>query len=195
MNRQQFVEHALRNDLAWVPTTHNLSTVLNLYLKYLNNNNNDVGNFETWLATTYLRSNGEHYAPTTAHSYCFPFEPNEFDLWHFTMQDIEVLAAGGPGSLIFWRQRRRSHVSKLVCLNDARLVGILNSISSDSNERENILIEANYAGTDNAARNLISVGLSVGKHFGLLDNQGLATEFFEKIFGSIEDGSALNTFL
>jgi hypothetical protein len=47
-----------------------------------------------------------------------------------------------------------------------------------------MIVNLGFAGKDNAAQAILTVGRSVGRHFGFLDENYQPTEFFNEYFGN-----------
>jgi len=127
--------------------------------------------------------------PSTRNAYLFPLKETEFDLCDLSDSSVEELES----DRFSWLKNRfepqgfelpdeRRHV----CLIDAWLVGYLNR-NFEKSQHLKILKSAGFAGTNNAATAILSVGRSVGKFFSLLDQNGLSTENFEDFFRDMND--------
>lgn len=173
----------------WVPTSHPFSEVLRDFLDFKKSTQDSPGlaDFKEWLK----RKRGVKVS--TAKSYCFPLREQEFDLVDRSIKELACIARGGEKGLKCALKNRTLDVDERawVCLVDAWIAGKLQGKSPE--DRNNILIQAGFAGTDKACNTLITVGKAVGKHFGLLDD-GRPTDLYNATFddhmGDLED--ALN---
>ncbi|WP_416422366.1 hypothetical protein RAM80_20980 [Pseudomonas sp. App30] len=171
----------------WVPTGHPFSTVVKCYLKFRQLGLPDnKSSFVEWLM---VNLGGD--APlkkSTASGYCFAFTMQEFDLFQRPLIEIQAIAAGGEDGLkaalgmpklepFEWSAERER-----VCLVDVWLTGIAYRNHSTSQARVKWLITQGHAGTANAASTLLALGRNVGRHFGLLGDDNLPTELFDRFF-------------
>jgi hypothetical protein len=168
------------NNLTWVPASHPFINVLNLFLVFRRANSDRVierDDFVDWLV------NDHRFKRNTAIDYCFPLGPNEFGLWDRTIEDLEVIVQGGVEALSLVLQNQHVDEDKRawVCLNDARIVGEIRALNLTKDEIVRHIIQYRFAGTESAANTLIYVGNQVGKHFGLLDDNGQPTPLFNAL--------------
>lgn len=127
--------------------------------------------------------------PSTRKAYLFPLKETEFDLCDLRDNSIEELENDRFGWLKNWFEPQGFELPderKHVCLIDAWLVGYLNR-NFEKTQHLKILQNAGFAGTNNAATAIQSVGRSVGKFFKLLDQDGLPTENFGVFFRDVKD--------
>jgi hypothetical protein len=126
---------------------------------------------------------------STKKEYLFPLKVTEFDLFDHTDDSIEELEKNRHSWLINQFKPQGFELPderRNVCLIDAWLVGYLNRNLNKAQHLKK-LKEAGFAGTDNAATALLSVGRSVGKFFSLLDEHGIPTENFDGFYTDMED--------
>lgn len=168
----------------WVPSGHPFRNVLTYFLEFRNSNQAaySLEDFRNWLIQQH------DFKATTVKAYDFPLREQEFDLVDRTIEDLECIVMGGQAGLECVLRDRTLNVDERawVCLVDAWIVGKL--ISKNAADRNAILIEAGFAGTENACNTLFTVGRTVGKHFGLLDVDGSPTKLYEDTFaGHMDD--------
>ena len=164
----------------WVPTVHNFTNTISDYLTFrrLYQGNHYEADFIQRLMQV------RNIAHNAASAYCYPLRPQEFNLWHCPIEDLEVIVLGGREALERalvthpFELRRR----QLVCLMNAFLVGQLNGLTLQ--EKRQQLVDAGCAGTANAAQAILSVGRNVGRHFGLL-NGDQPTAYYQQFFGDM----------
>ena len=131
----------------------------------------------------------ESLKPSTRKAYLFPLRETEFDLCDLRDGLIDEL----ENDRFSWLKNRfepqgfelpdeRRHV----CIIDAWLVGYLNR-NFEKSQHKKILQNAGFAGTNNAATAILSVGRYVGKFFKLLDQDGLPTENFNAFYRDMKD--------
>jgi hypothetical protein len=139
--------------------------------------------------STLLMFKDRSLKPSTRKAYLFPLKETEFDLFKLRDDSINELKKDRYSWLknLFKPQGfELPDERRYVCLIDAWLVGYLNR-NFDKAQHLKILKLAGFAGTDNAATALLSVGRSVGKFFSLLDEHGLPTENFDDFYIDMED--------
>jgi hypothetical protein len=175
-------------DTGWVPTSHPFTEVLKHFLRFRQSQqpSYDLQGFKDWLISNYTKRTGDTNArirPSTAYGYLFPLRAQEFDLVDRSLDDLECIVEGGKVGLECAVRDRILNVDERawVCLVDAWIVGQLHDVRP-SQRRNKILSDAGFAGTPNACNTLFLVGRDVGKHFGLLDESGRPTDFYNKFF-------------
>jgi hypothetical protein len=167
---------------SWVPAGHNFSTVIRFYIEFRRQDQIDTQNvFCNWLVEE------KNYASATASSYCFPLGVNEFDLYGRHLDELQCIADGGEQGLYAALGSNEPYVAEderiQVCLVDAWLAGRVMQLAPDNAQRRReLLINAGFAGTNNAANTLLSVGRNVGRHFGLLGQDAKPTEFYHRFY-------------
>ena len=174
IKRQESIPRAIRG---WVPTVHNFSEVIKHYMKFCQDTNfthNYRQEFIEWLLKKGLAG-----SRNSASAMCFPLGILEFNLYERPIEELQKIA---QGNLDVAMQQTTFNFGErsMVCMVDCYLAGKLYDLSPA--DRANKLIELGYAGTANAANAIMSVGRSVGKHFGLLDNQNKPTTKFSAFF-------------
>lgn len=164
-----------------VPTGHPFKKVINYFLEFkklkLSGDENN-SSFVAWLIKEYKLK------PSTAKAYCYPLGEKEFDLWGYSLEDLETLVQGGEPALRLTLNNRQLNMEErvLVCLNNARIVGVLNNQNLNPSQKVDVIIKKRYAGTKKTANLIRSVGKQVGMHFGLLDAKGNSTDLFDELF-------------
>lgn len=169
----------------WVPTGHPFVKVITDFLGYRQRHaaSTDKQAFAEWLVKKYPKD----IKPSTAKTYLYPLKENEFDLCVFSDTELESFVKNGPQ----WLRDRSAllpfdlgNERENVCLVDAWLVGRCHELGAPSRARAiDILMQAKFAGTTDAARTLRYVGSAVGQHFGLLDKENRPTAFFHEFYG------------
>lgn len=180
-----------RQGTGWVPTGHPFRQVIQDYLVYRRSGGQDnKESFVNWLPTR--PSEKEPISHETANGYCFAFSIFEFDLFERPLDVLERIVAGGEDGL---RAVLASEVLEPfslsdervnVCLVDVLITGTAYQRAQTADARAAYILNAGYAGTENAANTLLSLGRNVGQHFGLLNAQYLPTPLFERFFGDCE---------
>jgi hypothetical protein len=166
----------------WVPAGHNFSTVIRFYIEFRRQAQNDTRiDFCNWLVEE------KNYTPAAASSYCFPLGVNEFDLYGRHLDELQCIADGGERGLYAALGSNEPYVAEddrvQVCLVDAWLAGCVMQLAPDNAQRRReLLINAGFAGTNNAANTLLSVGRNVGRHFGLLGQDAKPTGFYHRFY-------------
>ena len=173
----------------YVPTGHPFSAVLATYSAYRETGpaKHDAGAFRQWLD---LPAHAAGYAAFARNfrSYCYPLGAREFNLHDRPLDEIRTIAQGGEAGLITANGGEPEFVvgddREQVCVVDAGLAGYCRLADTTADARKRRLIAGGFAGTAHSADTLMSVGRSVGRHFGLLDGRGRPTAFFFRFFGS-----------
>lgn len=182
-------------DNGWVPCGHNFTEALAFYYAYAlstgdktasgykdfiqsierpNGNQNTVG------GNDYVQNRNE----LKLNKQSLPLIKDLFDSW--TNRNIT------KGALCFLNSYRDRPITEpnsqwphfpkyLMC---TYLVSILEDYTNA--ERKSLLIKLKYAGTDDAAQAIISVGRSFGRHFGFLDDNYSPTDLFRHYYFGIE---------
>ena len=171
----------------WVPTGHPFSQVLEDYLAFRRSGALDnKTSFIDWLLTQ--PRDGKQLTRATAQGYCFPFSIQEFDLFGRPLEELERIVAGGEDGLCAAMATETLEPFAVgderasVCLVNVLITGQAYERATTEKNRVNYILSAGYAGTENAAKTLMSVGRNVGKHFGLLDTQHLPTPLFKRFY-------------
>lgn len=165
-----------------VPTSHNFSNVINWYSEFrnVNPNNTDIADFRNWLVTNH------NFTVNTARSYCYPLSDGQMSIGHFLDEQVQELAHNpiGTFSKEFLEQWHDCDVNEDLpnCIADVYIVGYLANQHMIGAEARNRIMTKGYAGTENAANAILTVGRSVGRHFGFLDQNYQPTEFFNRYF-------------
>lgn len=174
-------------DTGWVPTGHPFTEVLKHFLRFRRTRqpHYDLETFRAWLLNNYTRKrgpSGSPIKPSTAKAYLFPLGEQEFDLVDGSLEDLQCIVDGGQRGLECAVRDRILNVDERawVCLVDAWIVGQLHDV--EPSQRNDILMAAGYAGKPRACNTLFSVGQGVGKHFGLLNDDGSPTDFYNEFF-------------
>lgn len=170
----QQVNRAIRG---WVPTVHNFTNVIQSYVKFrteVNITHSHRQKFIEWLL-----DKGIAGTRNSASAMCFPLSSAEFNLYERPLEDLNKIA---KGDLQIAMQHTTFNFGErnMVCLVDCYLAGKLSDLSPA--ERANKLIDLGYAGTPNAANAIMTVGRSIGRHFGLLSNNNYPTTLFNTFF-------------
>ncbi|AOJ17105.1 hypothetical protein [Burkholderia vietnamiensis] len=172
----------------WVPAGHPFSRVLSIYRAYRETEpaNSNAEDFEQWLGAP------EHAARYDAfrqnfRNYCYPFDEREFDLHVRSLKEIQSIENGSEHGLRAANNGEPEFVAGAervqVCFVCAGLAGYCMLIETTPDARKQRLIKKGFAGTNNSAGTLMSVGRGVGRHFGLLDNRNRPTARFFSFFG------------
>lgn len=176
-----------RHRSGWVPTAHPFSRVLKAYLAYRQSGRaDDKENFVNWMTEHGVR--GKPLTRSTAQGYCFAFAMQEFDLFSRSLADLKCIAAGGEKGLCSAMAMEDIKPFGLgdehekVCLVDVFITGTAYDRATSEKERTRYVLEAGYAGTENAAKTLLALGRNVGAHFGLLDDKHLPTPLFDQFY-------------
>jgi hypothetical protein len=176
----------------WVPAGHSFQKVCNLYLEYRNDLPKQVStSFTEW------QNIERNINRNTAQANNFPIR--DFDFTNRHLENLKLISKGGEIGLcaVMYPNMRDDHDNppelesfevpderENVCLVDVLLTGWAYQYHTNRFERSNYLCNTlKVAGTTQAADTLLSVGRSVGKHFGLLDQECKPTELFTRIFG------------
>ncbi|WP_248554839.1 hypothetical protein [Paraburkholderia terrae] len=171
----------------WVPTSHPFRDVLSAYRAYRETQPADfaMNAFKEWLngslATEFYTTFAKNFT-----SYRYPLGEREFDLVSRSMEDIRLIEAGQEQGLYVAYNGEREFIAgderEQVCLVCAGLTGYCYTSERTADARAERLICTGFAGTENAANTLLTVGRAVGRHFGLLDGNNQPTEFFGRFF-------------
>jgi hypothetical protein len=173
----------------WVPTSHNFSTVIRLYLDFrtsLGAGGVPPGGFQpafvNWLHTRH------GYTHKAAIAYCYPLRTGQFDLFQRSIGDLQSINSGGILGLLIALPVLGSHRYRynwniaITCMRDVWLVGEIDRGPGDPPPADQ-LVTAGYAGTRNAANAILQVGRQVGRHFDLLEGDtDFPTPWFKALF-------------
>ena len=120
----------------------------------------------------------------TAAAYCYPLKDSEFSIYDRQAEGIELFCNGGYRSLLalVGRVRPSWEEREHICLINVFLAGKLQLEFFAPTARTQWLIEQGFAGTRASANLILSVGRSIGKHFGLIDLDNTPTEYFVDYF-------------
>ncbi|SAL16364.1 hypothetical protein AWB64_00970 [Caballeronia sordidicola] len=171
----------------YVPTGHAFSTVLRAYREYLETSPGEHGaeDLRQWLESP---AQADRYSSfrNSFRSYCYPFREPEFDLFARSPDEIRSIEEGGEKALVVANYGEEQFIEcderRQVCIVCAGLAGYCALVASSETPNER-LVRKEFAGTENSANTLLSVGRGVGRHFGLLDERNRPTEFFHRFFG------------
>jgi len=173
--------------VGFVPASYNFSHVIGWLLDFRESRpEGGIPNFQQWLI------NEHGYAPGAAAAYCYPLQHWDCNLNSLSVEHIRTLAER-PGSAEArnWLRGFR-HVKDLdqvpnsivcaylvcECIRKGIVVG---------NARAANFVERGHAGTPYAGRAMNTVGLSIARHFGLVDEtqpqSPTVTSVFDKVFG------------
>lgn len=177
-----------RTNLNWVPAGHTLPTVLMAYREFRETLPADhgVASLKQWLEKL---PQADRYASfrTSFSSYRYPLRETELNLVDRTLKDVQAIAQGGVMGLDVLTYGELEFVAgderEQVCFVDAGLAGYCQLISSGPEPSNVRLVRKQFAGTEQSANTLLSVGRSVGRHFGLLDEKNWPTELFHRFYG------------
>lgn len=174
-------------DTGWVPTCHPFTKILEHFLQFRQSPQPvyDLKSFKAWLPNNYTRQRGAEgvqIKQSTVKSYDFPLREQEFDLVDRPLEDLQCIVEGGQQGLECAIRDRVLNVDERawVCLVDAWIAGQLHDATSK--RREEILLHAGFAGKPSTCKLIFSVGKEVGKHFGLLNEDGSPTDFYKEFF-------------
>lgn len=175
------------SDTGWVPTGHPFTKILEHFLRFRQSPQPvyDLKSFKAWLPNNYTRKRGAEgvqIKQSTVKSYDFPLREQEFDLVDRPFEDLQCIVEGGQHGLECAVRDRVLNVDERawVCLVDAWIAGQLHDATSK--RREEILLHAGFAGKPSTCKLIFSVGKDVGKHFGLLNEDGSPTDFYKGFF-------------
>jgi hypothetical protein len=169
----------------WVPTSIPFNKVLRDFLA-LSKSLGHVASrdeFLDWLV------NVDGKTVNTARSYCQLLKETEFDLPSRSIADLQDICTGGAtglralscglGQFIAGDEREQ------IYLVDVFLVGRATQlVKAQGGSAPALIIAKGYAGTQNP---LFTLGRVIGRHFALLDNEGLPTPLFDSYFGTSLD--------
>ncbi|AOJ39909.1 hypothetical protein WJ23_18135 [Burkholderia lata] len=172
----------------WVPTGHPFKDTLSTYCAYLDTGPaiHDANAFRQWLDRPEHASRYESFRNNFG-SYCYPFGERELNLYDRSLKDVKEIAKGGEtglhtanyGECEFIPGDERAQV----VLVDAGLAGYCKLADTTPAARRQRLIAGGFAGTENSAETLMTVGRNVGRHFELLDSKDRPTALFFRFFG------------
>jgi hypothetical protein len=159
----------VHRDMPLVPSAYNFSHVVDWLLEFRNAEpNGGTGEFQQWLITE------KGYAPGAALAYCYPLRASDCDLSALSLKKLDVIAKRPHSAAAREWIRGFRHVKPLSeistsiictylvceCIREGIFVGA---------RRAEHFVERGHAGTRNAGGAMNSVGLSIARHFGLVD--------------------------
>lgn len=168
----------------WVPTGVAFVGVLQDYAALSSAAGHAVGikQFQEWMIAT-----GK---PKVASPYSAPLRPSEFDLPSCSLHDLQLIAQGGEAGLAAASGGQTRFIAgdelERVYLVDVFLAVRARQIAKDHGlKAEQLLMNARFAGTksgtDGTSKLLLSLGKTVGNHFGLLQGDQ-PTPLFDSFF-------------
>lgn len=166
----------------WVPTSVPFAQVLREYLACSKaaGHSIELAAYRDWQITQKGRSRN------TAMAYCAPLRPNELDLPAYSIDSLESIAQGGEEGLreILGAQGRfiAGDEREQVYLVDAFLAAHVIRLAKSRQVQKQLLVDCGFAGRESSAAILLSVGLAVGRHFGLLEGDE-RTKLFGDCYG------------
>ena len=169
-----------------VPTSHNFTTVISYYKDFRQNNpaNSDLRLFKDWLKANVTSKNKNKFERTTVSAYCYPLGYNEMSIRQLSDCEINLLADNPTGafSKAFLKQWKGCDIDESLpnCIADVFIVGQIANMALKRHAAANTIVLYGFAGTPNAAQAILSVGRSVGRHFGFLDEKNSPTEFYQQ---------------
>lgn len=177
----------------WVPTGHVFHTALKAYLEYREvSANSGLDGFEQWLATAPQAVRYQAMAGNFK-SYRYPLGERELNITCRSLEDVRLIESGVEDGLYLANNGEREFIEgderQQVCLVCTGLAGYCQLINSsvvgvsDANARVKRLVDKGFAGKESTANLLLTTGRSVGKHFGLLDDDNRPTALFHRFFG------------
>jgi hypothetical protein len=165
-----------------VPTSHNFTQTLGFYnnFRHQQSGNASIPDFRNWLIA-------EHgFARGAAVAYCYPLRLGQLFISRLSDAEVRILAdqPDTEQAQNFLNQWRGCDVNQLLprCIADVYIVGHLAQLQLVGGAAQNQIIAYGFAGTAHAARAILTVGHSIGSHFGFLDQQNQPTEFFNQYF-------------
>ncbi len=163
-----------------VPTGFSMNRVVELFGRFLEENNRspfDQQEFIDW-----QMEHGGVTSRNTARANCYPLTAREFDLFGAPLEICRHFIRGGLEGLVGVLRGRVPAVDEreLVCMYDCYFAGSL--ADRIPAERVEWLLAHGHAGTEDAAKTLLSVGRSVGRHFGHIGPGGPPTIDFGQFF-------------
>jgi len=177
-----------RASLNWVPAGHTFSTVLRAYREFRETLPTDPGlaSLKHWLEKS-PQADGYSSFRTSFSSYRYPLREIELNLVDRSLEEVQAIEHGGTKGLDVLTYGELEFVAgderEQVCFVDAGLAGYCQLIASAAESSNARLIRKQFAGTEQSANTLLSVGRSVGRHFGLLDEKNWPTELFHRFYG------------
>lgn len=171
-----------------VPTSHNFATVISYYKDFRQNNpaNSDLKHFKDWLKVNVKSKNKSEFKKTTVSAYCYPLGYNEMSIRQLSDGEINRLADDPTGELskAFLEQWKGCDIDEALpnCIADVFIVGQIANMALKGHAAANQIVMYGFAGTPNAAQAILSVGRSVGRHFGFLDEKNSPTELYQQYF-------------
>lgn len=164
-----------------VPTGFSAETVSRLFSEFLNADTGLPCNAQGFIE--WQVNYGGVARRATARANCYSLNISEFDLFNANQDRIDGFINGGEAGLLeLVRDRFPAPDERdLVCLKACYHAGRLSNRAPA--ERVEWLIAQGLAGTAYSANTLLSVGRSVGRHFGLIEpHTGLPTDAFDRFF-------------
>jgi hypothetical protein len=164
-----------------VPSGHAFHNVISLYSTFRNTIGGDLNDFGNWR----IREHGAE--PGGVNAFNFPLTQNQLNIAALNNEEVQLLANDPQGRFarIFLYQWYRCNLQTEFprCLADVFIVGSLRQQGMDNQELKDQIFALGYAGNPGApAQTLVSVGKSIGRHFGFLGEDGLPTAFFNSFF-------------
>ncbi len=120
----------------------------------------------------------------TAGANCFPFAPSELDLYGKSAHELQDFYEGGYEALrrLVPEAQPSRDEREHICLICTFLAGVAAEHFLTPRQRLDWLANIGFAGTENSAKTIMSVGRSFGRHFGLIDAGINPTDNFSEYF-------------
>jgi len=164
----------------FVPTGHNLTNVLNLFLQY-----KDEGGAPTRQGYIEWRV-GQGAAPGAAAAEWYPLGDTQCGFGQLPLADVIAITRESESfrASTLLRALVPVDISNAVpTVKSAFVVGALRARNMANDAIKDQCVERGWAGTQNAAQAILSVGQSFLNHFALVDEEGLPNGRFALLFG------------
>jgi hypothetical protein len=171
----------------FVPVSHSFNLVIERYLRFreVNPNNMNLPDFGNWLIEN---PDIPINAPGGAAACQYPLGPNQLGIAGLSDEEVWILANFPNGHLArcFLKNWRCVDVHNELprCIADIYIAGRIGEQGLVGEAAANMIVNLGFAGAYNAAQAILTVGRSVGLHFGFLDENYQPTEFFNEYFGN-----------
>mgnify|MGYP000131898367 FL=1 len=165
-----------------VPTVHNFTKVISLYRDFRTAYpcNSIIVDFRNWLENTH------NFNENNAIASCYPLGPKEMFIANLSDDEIKILVDQPTGTLSrdFLKKWQRCDVVEVLpkCIADVFIAGQMSKQGLVGKAATNQILQYGFSGTPNTSNAILSVGRSVGRHFGFLDKNNQTTAFFDEYF-------------